>query len=441
MRSAIGLLLLLVLGAGCVFVRAGDRPTPGPADNSIVVFLTGNGQGWLKPCGCSGGQLGGLSRRSALLERAAPSRRLIIETGDLIPEMSEQMLIKFSIFLQAFRMLEYDLVNLTAQDLYVVQQLGLLEELKGQISLITAKRLSGMDLPDAFSRSFTMKDRDIEICVQAVDREHFDADSVESLFSSPNAEDPEDPKNLVKILLVNGADEAFAKSLAGRSIPVDCIVCSLDVEEPEVLSEMGSSCLLISVGKKGRYVGKLVLTFDHGRDRPTLSFGRQAVSENLPHNDDIDMLYATYQDIVKAGNLLETYRRVPLDRGLAYVGSGECADCHEEAYDIWQGQQHAHAYTTLEKVGSQYDPECVVCHVVGMEHESGFVSEAQTDFLKDVGCEVCHGPGSEHVKTRGEVRTGEPKRRCLDCHVPEHSAGYGGHEQEFLEKIKHWKEP
>jgi hypothetical protein len=435
MRPLVGLFLFLFLGAGCVFVTTDTQPDPAHADNAIVLFLTGNELGWLKPCGCSGGQLGGLNRRAAILESVTRSQRLIIETGNLIPEISEQMLIKFDIFMQAFQILGYDLVNLTAQDLEVIQQLGLLEELKGQISLTTSQRLSGVDLPDTFLRTFSISGRGIEIQVKTMEREGFDADSVESLFGDAQLENP------VKILIINGADEVFVKSLAGRSIPVDCIVCPIDMEEPEVLSGPDSPCLLISVGKKGRYVGKLVLTFDARREHPKLSFSKQAVSEDLPYNDEMVRLYATYQDIVKASNLLATFRRVPLDSGLTYVGSGECEACHEEAYGIWKGKQHAHAYATLERVGSQYDPECVLCHVVGLEYESGFVSEEETDSLKDVGCEVCHGPGSEHVKTYGEAKTVEPRKRCLDCHTPEHSAGYGGHEQEFLEKIRHWREP
>jgi hypothetical protein len=185
----------------------------------------------------------------------------------------------------------------------------------------------------------------------------------------------------------------------------------------------------------------LALTLDAKRDRPTLSFSSQAVSEDLPYNDDLVALYATYQDIVKASKLLESYRKVPLDNGLTYVGSGKCKACHEEAYGIWKGKGHAHAYATLERVETQYDPECVLCHVVGLDYESGFTTEDETDHLKDVGCEVCHGPGSEHVKTYGEAKTVEPKKVCLDCHTPEHSAEYADHKQEFLEKIRHWKEP
>src|SRR5262249_26456696 len=59
-------------------------------------------------------------------------------------------------------------------------------------------------------------------------------------------------------------------------------------------------------------------------------------------------------------------------------------------------------YETLVKARNpslrQYDAECVRCHVSGLMHDSGFVSETLTPKLKHVGCESCHGPGSEHIK-------------------------------------------
>jgi len=30
---------------------------------------------------------------------------------------------------------------------------------------------------------------------------------------------------------------------------------------------------------------------------------------------------------------------------------------------------------------------------------------------------------------------------CLTCHTPEKSTGYAGHEEEYMQKIVHWREP
>jgi hypothetical protein len=161
--------------------------------------------------------------------------------------------------------------------------------------------------------------------------------------------------------------------------------------------------------------------------------------------------------MVKEANLLEEYPRFVLPDNLEYVGSRSCKLCHDYEYGKWMTSQqvfipglprqaaadsrHADAFATLEKVGSHYDPECVVCHVVGMQYYSGFVSPAKTPDLKDVGCENCHGPGSEHIRSLGAVETAGPMSTCTDCHTPERSAEYSANKEQYFEKIIHWREP
>jgi hypothetical protein len=125
---------------------------------------------------------------------------------------------------------------------------------------------------------------------------------------------------------------------------------------------------------------------------------------------------------------------------LAFTGSLSCKSCHEPAYDQWSKTGHAHALDALKKVGSDRDPECVICHVIGMEYEGGYVAEARTPHLAGVGCENCHGPGSAHVLSSGAAATTPPKTACVKCHTPEQSSGFAGHEEEYMKKIMHWKE-
>jgi hypothetical protein len=129
-----------------------------------------------------------------------------------------------------------------------------------------------------------------------------------------------------------------------------------------------------------------------------------------------------------------------LPDGLKYTGSASCKACHEYEYGKWSRNAHSRAYATLERAGTQFDPECAICHVVGMKYESGFVSEQKTSHFKNVGCENCHGAGSEHIRTLGQAGFVRPKSSCLDCHTPEHSSDYAGNERSFLEKITHWRE-
>ena len=136
------------------------------------------------------------------------------------------------------------------------------------------------------------------------------------------------------------------------------------------------------------------------------------------------------------------HRAAVTETNLEYTGSKSCRQsCHEYEYDKWSQLSHANAYATLEQVGSLLDPECVSCHVVGMEYESGFVSEQKSSHMKNVGCENCHGPGSEHIIAEGYTALTGPKSGCIDCHTPEHSGKYAGNEGDFLEEIVHWREP
>ena len=165
------------------------------------------------------------------------------------------------------------------------------------------------------------------------------------------------------------------------------------------------------------------------------------VKEDFQPEDSLVGLYEEYQQLVREADLLAKKPRFFLSDGLEYTGSRSCKGCHEYEYEKWSTKSHAHAYDTLKRVGSEVDPECVGCHVVGLKYEGGFVSEHETSDLKDVGCEVCHGPGSEHIKSLGMTETADPKMDCTDCHTPENSVNYAGNEAVYFEKIIHWREP
>jgi predicted CXXCH cytochrome family protein len=76
--------------------------------------------------------------------------------------------------------------------------------------------------------------------------------------------------------------------------------------------------------------------------------------------------------------------------GAAYVGSAECATCHDAIAAKFKGATHA----KLQVAG---------------------------DNAKEVGCEACHGPGSVHVQNGGGAFTMiDPDRNpetCFQCHL------------------------
>jgi hypothetical protein len=135
-----------------------------------------------------------------------------------------------------------------------------------------------------------------------------------------------------------------------------------------------------------------------------------------------------------------TQARIPTN-GPRYLGDEYCESCHRAIYEFVQRSPHAEAYATLERAYSQYDLECVGCHVTGWQRPGGFDQPRAAGNLKNVQCEECHGPGSEHVAAGGRRGVGGlvadvPVGVCQTCHTPAHSTRFAGRQQLYMDQIR-----
>ena len=433
------------------------QPAGGESGNQqvITIFFTGNELGALQPCGCSGGQLGGLDRRDVVLKTVRPVNRLVFDTGSLVAESTEQNLIKFNIVVQAFSQLGYDLVNLAEQDILIARQAGLLDVLGSAFNAITADGPEDAELPAKFTKRFTLNGASVDVTVAAVDTEDL-ISRLPDLFAAS----ADGSSSRVNILISNRLDAKTVTAVLEPNL-IDLLIVPPQSDEPTLISDANTGALVVSAGRLGKYVGKVqvALPAPSGVEGPwlVLSFSAIPVTEDLPQNQALVDLYKDYQRLLKEANLLEKYPRFILPNNLEYVGSKSCKLCHDYEYKKWltssqvfipslpkqasPDSRHADAFATLEKIGSDFDPECVICHVVGMQFQTGFISPEKTSDLKDVGCENCHGPGSEHLGSLGAVETSGPISTCTDCHTSEHSTEYAGNEEQYFEKIIHWRQP
>ena len=423
---------------------------PGQTRDLVTIFFTGNELGSMQPCGCSGGQLGGLDRRYAVLNAVGPQNCLIIDTGSLVSESTGQNIIKFSIIVQAFAQLGYDVVNLTEHDILIARQAGLLDGLSSLFNCITAGSPDDVKLPAKYTKKFTLNGIVFEAAVVATETED-QIPRLPDLFSSP-AGSP----STVNILILNRADARTIATVSEMNL-VDLLIVPPQSDEPTLVSDANAGPLVISSGRIGKYVGKIQAIFDGAGQKPRLVFASVPVTEDIPQHQPLVELYKDYQRLVKDANIIERQPRFILPGNLEYVGSKYCKLCHDYEYEKWMASKqvfipalskqaspdswHAGAFATLEKVGSEYDPECVVCHVVGMQYQTGYIAPAKTPELKDVGCENCHGPGSEHLRSLGAIETSGPMSTCSDCHTAEHSGEYAANQKQYFEKIIHWREP
>jgi len=135
-----------------------------------------------------------------------------------------------------------------------------------------------------------------------------------------------------------------------------------------------------------------------------------------------------------------------------FIGSQVCAACHTKSTAVWKKSRHSSAFATLENLGKNFDPECLECHVVGLnpwiasenssgqprkfEGKSGFISFELTPHLTNVQCENCHGPAKDHL-ANSKIKPAEhkPASVCVECHQGSHSPLFEF--EKYWEKIKH----
>ena len=221
--------------------------------------------------------------------------------------------------------------------------------------------------------------------------------------------------------------------------------------------------LVVALPPHGTDVG--VLDFDKGDDGAWLVSYRQiplvAAWEKYggPALASAKHLSSLYRQLLRERRYVHTFQRMRRTDA-TYVGSSACAACHAAIYNDWRGSTHATALEGLTRVGHEWDPECLRCHVVGWERgkdgtwtswKSGFRDAEKTPFMGGVGCENCHGPGSAHAADpydRSLFAPGGPNRRsmdkqgCMTCHDAENHHGFAeAFETQHLPAVDHRRVP
>jgi hypothetical protein len=220
---------------------------------------------------------------------------------------------------------------------------------------------------------------------------------------------------LTPILLLDGNEEE-AKTLATKHQDLRMIVYRSPNTSPDAAETVGRT-ILVTPGEGGKTIVRTLYDGANFSAYQVLPLG-----PDVTDNVDVARFYKDYLRRVDARNFLATTARHPSN---PFAGSKACESCHKQAYDTWVHSKHATAYRSLETKGHGKDPDCVSCHVVGLQNISGFRSRAQTPDLADVGCESCHGPGKLHVKNPRGAKMGTSQlSSCITCHTSEQSPNF-----------------
>ena len=434
-----------------------DWWSPQPA---CVLVISGEQDGYLQPCGCTDGQLGGLGRRFDLVEKLRAQKWPVvgIDLGNLIHNPGnarggfEQEKVKFGVALKALASMKYGAVALGPEDL----KLGVMETM-GQLLNTKEPRFVAANIKpaDGFEetiRPWTITEAGpVKIGITSVlDPAAFAAlpDPDKASLLTLRTADEALPAVLdqlkgadARVLLVQGPPEE-ARRLAEKFPAFELVVSTSKFADPidnKPAELNGGKTWLIEVGKKGKYVG-LVGIFPGST--PRLRYYRQPLSaprfvEAEPMRALID---EEYQSILRSIGVVENFPRRPnvsAPSGATYVGAESCQTCHQNTFNKWATTKHAHAYEALTKNpkrNREYDAECISCHTTGFGFNTGWVSADTTPLLKGNQCENCHGPASRHIAEpdnaayrKAMALTAEAADRtglCVRCHDEDNDHNY-----------------
>ena len=421
----------------------------------IHVVFTGEENGYLEPCGCSEKQLGGISKRHTLINhlREKDENLLLLSLGDLTGKVGRQDEIKMETAFESLDLMGYVAHNLGEKDLEMgTDLLGYLSQISN-VDLISSNIVfttEVLGIKPYVIKEIKTKDTTLSVGILGI----VSPGLVESAYQNMEVMDPvvsltpllSDLRDKTDILILLSHAEMEESIVIAEACPeLDLIISGHLVDRPDLYREKVKNTYVIPAGEKGKYVGKITLSPQQKQTGEDEYFNRlppvieiTPLDERFADSPDIAMLLRIYQERLKDEELLAQVFKSDLPSNLAFIANNDCAVCHNKIFKHWEGTGHASAYETLVKAEHEYDPECVECHVIGLNYLTGFETMESTPELKGVGCESCHGAGSDHKDTQSKDYGRVSVENCEICHNDEHSPNFEFND--YWQKIKHPRE-
>ncbi|HRJ25976.1 MAG TPA: cytochrome c family protein [Fimbriimonadaceae bacterium] len=383
------------------------------------LVIAGGFDGYLSPCGCVKPMTGGIRRMSDAIQRLRRRGAVtFVQSGGIVLQEGRQDVIKLETASEALRQMGVHAIQLTDRELRL-----------GVGVLASASRLSGDRLLLSSGRAVD------DVPIRDTVRSGSFLIGAWSPLSSTSVQvaggrmptpvevarrivDEATPRSLVPVLLFEGREEE-ARQVAREVPELGVVVYRSGSNSISGPAPREGSTQIVTGGEKGKAL--LILPWQ----RSARAWGRleaQLLSPEFRDEPGVQRIYASYQRRVAEENLLDRVPRAPSE---AFAGTSACMSCHAQAHQVWSESRHARALQTLEKDGSDPDPDCTGCHVVALDRKGGFQSRAKTPDLANVGCESCHGPAAKHAQDPEKnplPKVGESA--CTSCHTPNHSPNF-----------------
>ncbi len=419
-------------------------------DSTHLLLFTGNTQAQLEPCGCFIGQSGGLPRRAKAISHIRENgfSPLLVDLGGIQPSQLSSM--KSHSFESDDLSTDNEVIM---RDQHRVQRTLTAMEMMGYDAFFPFAaeteivQNQGVDVSFPFLDSDLTQDSDsylietvggkrvavVGFSINDTSEIGFVSDRFRSLLSKTQ-------KQSDFVIGVSHSPPEVNRALAQKYPNLSAILSPSEGETEKI-----GDVLLAYCNSKGKTLGALMLTDKAIKIASQVQ--QIALTEHVSDDPDVRELLDSFYGQVASDHQLQTvshrlFSSEPFeqDDNNSYMGSQSCQECHQKEFSQWSHSSHATAFNTLRRVGREYYPECVTCHVTGSGYESGYqIGNPEREHLVDVGCETCHGPGKQHVYTpvKENIRGQVPEKVCMECHTPEHSPGFDQLIQQVMLEVDH----
>lgn len=414
----------------------------------LTILYSGDIEGFLKNCGCSGGQVGGEKRKARLMkiereealkslptDKGRPAEALVLDTGNFANNEGDVWKLYTEGVVKSMELINYDVVGLGHNELkYPQDELwGLigntgmpftaanLRFVKPRVGADKSKELNGLlkkfriiKMPSGFRVGV------IHVVDTNLDQKIKDDNGIE-LDNAPD---------VAKAILRDNKRKAdmwilTAASTLEKGINMTQIAQLTDLTivigfhgtnplQPANATSVVYPYFLNRTFAKAKSVGKAVVSFsthkERGRYRFIINSEQKLLNASINPDPDVAKIISDLEPELEDLELESTRERLAnAEPPPHYIGHQECAMCHQQIYDFLQHTRHVNAYESLAEKKQERSAACLRCHVTGHGSTSGWniLQEDEKHEFEGVTCESCHGPGSYHAEAMAALAAGQ----------------------------------
>lgn len=420
-----------------------EAPLPAQlVGDGVLVAWTAHAGARLEPCGCVSGMHGGLVRRASLIARLPSDRRLVLECGGWSGGAADYQRLRARTYLDALHQSCGAIVGVGAAEvrLGATHLSALIPDQDGApVVCANVVRSDGRPLLATQVRR-RIAGRDLVITSVAPREVTGEGlvviDPVQALLPLTRT------LGGASLVVMADFDEGGLSELA-RNVPGIALVVGGQVRQPSREPVAVGAARIIHVANEGKTLG----VWNWGT--PLCAF--DLIHDQIPDHPLVRAAIRAYQERLATLDLVPDERLSgmtmvggPAAAGARYVGTTSCTPCHVSAAATHSASKHGRSLASLITKGYRHDPDCLRCHVTGLDLPDGFKrrgEDAPQAHLGQVGCETCHGRGSVHVAERTAGRPGSGSLQpvtpatCQRCHDGENSPKFDY--PTYWERIRH----